>query len=1679
MGITNTTTAIVIPRQIVEAYRKLVVPMLKACQLRDNALDDDELVQADLSPDRLEYWPLTLARPIPRRVYGVTPARRATYLFDTIVEWKGAAPEPGGDVRVRVEQVCGERSLCSLTDDPLDVLEHEDWPAAMLVGAHASYLVGLFPGSDTLWAWTCWPHETLPLRYALQRPRTRPSLDRDEGSLLVMTHRRFMLAVECDHCGGDACFTCEECDGSCRLSCPRCDGNGTLTCPPCHGRGSFECRKCGGEGSRTCPKCGGSGQFRGGDCWSCEAAGSQTCNRCDGDGSTQCQTCHGSHIAGCNRCGGEGTLPCTTCGESGSLECRACQGLGLREPSWRFNSSTLTLREFIQTDDDEEWRSRSTVHVPIKAVAIYDRQSDDTMPLPDGGARWLDRIATASTTGSGQPEAAIDAAAVADHQRRIAGFDDLLERVLAAKGERATGPLPFTRPRTAVREAKNEVVYRLALGRSSHFESTTGDAPFPIGSDLVFGEGSHIHRDDAVSLRWQPGAGLPNGRPPYARLRHAGITGGAPYIDVGFPRGIDVASIPEEGFLTADRPRPAERTLQDEVRRWARATNRFNPSLTAIVSPRPPRELVKVANLRNPGIAANEAQLEAVRLGLSEVPLALIKGPPGTGKTTVIVELILQAAERGQKVLICSQTHQAVRNVLERLDERGDVRMYRYGRDEKLSDLERKYARGGSAAADTEGTLDRARKRARIEKDAYEREAADVIAYERAVQGLEHLGQLDSERTRDLAASADRENTDRGAAERQRRASHDAAAAQAKKILDELSCSHEALETERASAAEGIALLGSRARLLGHVVPADEHSEPVDATAPPRVRRQRLRRCLAALAQHEPRHASLSQRHGELLATIATADKRLAESRNSAQSAFKAASLAADHDRSTEVAGADRERQAAVDAATAAQRSSLEALAPPLEARIKKAKIELAAALARQSSLKNAIESLDAKLSRAATEVRRLAGREPRPDAPRSGFLGRWFSSSSLEVIEGEWAHDSALRNTRQTELDAANAAWQSTSDQLAMLERSLASGRSDIEATHKAAVDAATDARQSKIDAEHARHADRMAEAHRDLEAADAAAARQRDDTVGDAPREAAHLAELMEAEKANIAWWTRWRDSLVALGTAADAAAEGLDGQLAGRQMLLADDACVPGETDARVEEIAATVAVLRGIMTSAAADKAANRVRQDATSVEQTKLQEEAARVLAVRLEQITNEREDRDAAIEERIRAEREKCGRRIDAAVRIAAERGISASASDTPAQWQQRIATREPAIRPLRERMEFTTRWVAEVAASPGVVERLHWRHIDVFLATCVGVSAWKEFNNDGPGAADLVIIDEAAHATLPEVLAPMRFGTRTLLIGDEMQLPPLTDVDTRPFQPDGDWLPEDRMDPLLPTALVAMSDDWMERSLFEWVYLRRQRVPRVMLDKQFRMHPHIGEFISQVFYEGKLHNGVTADARHLTFGDFQSAVCVVSTSQYPDRHERQGAGANGRSYLNPTEAEIVVRILEQAAAGLSKPATFGIITPYAAQKNLLRDRVAAIASDLAHVDLDPEADIGSVDSYQGSERDCIIVSLVRSPEDCRQCRGRGQIDRKPCSQCQGRGFRFANLAFARDLRRLNVAFSRARCSLIVVGDFARLCDESIRGGEEGGRILKQFADHVLQKGGAVQHVWEGGTDGP
>lgn len=384
---------------------------------------------------------------------------------------------------------------------------------------------------------------------------------------------------------------------------------------------------------------------------------------------------------------------------------------------------------------------------------------------------------------------------------------------------------------------------------------------------------------------------------------------------------------------------------------------------------------------------------------------------------------------------------------------------------------------------------------------------------------------------------------------------------------------------------------------------------------------------------------------------------------------------------------------------------------------------------------------------------------------------------------------------------------------------------------------------------------------------------------------------------------------------------------------------------------------------------------------------------------------------------------------------------------------------------------EYVTDWSRDMEKDPGAITDMYWDHVQVFFSTCVGAANWRNLNQAGSQPIDLVIVDEAAHATVTETIVPLLYAKRALLIGDEMQLPPASphnvacrecpriDIQARRMPTEAGHSIADQ---------VTMADCWLERSFFEWLWRTKPTLPRVELDTQFRMHRLIADFVSSVFYPQGLKTGVTDEDRYIAFGEFGKPVCLVPTSAYKDREEEELKPG----YWNDLEAYIVRRILEKAEQELTEPHTFGVVTPYAGQVNLICSRIEE-ASSWQKVIIRPEDDVGSVDSYQGSERDVIIISFVRSPRDCKKCNGKQGNGSYRCRKCNGRGWTGTGLRFAFDLRRLNVAFSRARKMLILIGDIEKLTSEAYQG-VTARTVMERFQRYVSDHG-KVLHVWERG----
>lgn len=265
----------------------------------------------------------------------------------------------------------------------------------------------------------------------------------------------------------------------------------------------------------------------------------------------------------------------------------------------------------------------------------------------------------------------------------------------------------------------------------------------------------------------------------------------------------------------------------------------------------------------------------------------------------------------------------------------------------------------------------------------------------------------------------------------------------------------------------------------------------------------------------------------------------------------------------------------------------------------------------------------------------------------------------------------------------------------------------------------------------------------------------------------------------------------------------------------------------------------------------------------------------------------------------------------------------------------------------------------------------------DVICCTCVGAGdprlARFKFHS--------ILIDESMQATEPECMVPVVLGAKQLvLVGDHCQLGPVV---------------------MCKKAARA----GLSQSLFERLVVLGIRPLR--LEVQYRMHPSLSKFPSNFFYEGSLQNGVYSDERKMKGIDFPWPQPDKPMFFYCCQGQEEIAGS-GTSYLNRTEASFVEKITTRFLKCGVKPEQIGVITPYEGQRAYLVQYMQYNGS--FHAKLYQEIEVASVDAFQGREKDLIIMSCVRSNEH------------------QGIGF-------LNDPRRLNVALTRARYGIIIVGN--------------------------------------------
>jgi superfamily I DNA and/or RNA helicase len=293
----------------------------------------------------------------------------------------------------------------------------------------------------------------------------------------------------------------------------------------------------------------------------------------------------------------------------------------------------------------------------------------------------------------------------------------------------------------------------------------------------------------------------------------------------------------------------------------------------------------------------------------------------------------------------------------------------------------------------------------------------------------------------------------------------------------------------------------------------------------------------------------------------------------------------------------------------------------------------------------------------------------------------------------------------------------------------------------------------------------------------------------------------------------------------------------------------------------------------------------------------------------------------------------------------------------------------------------------------------------DVLCVTTTGIDSEVL----GERQFDLAVIDEACQSTEPGCWVPLLRAKRVVLAGDHCQLPPTV-------------------------VSQAAAAEGFGLSLFERLINRLGPSASRRITTQYRMHADIMDFSSAEFYEAGLVADPSVAAHRLC--DLPGVAETPLTATPLDFIDTAGAGydeelePDGESRLNRAEAELAARKVQALIDAGVAPSDIAVIAPYAAQVRLLRELI-----DSSGVEID------TVDGFQGREKEAVVITLVRSNP-------KGEI------------------GFLSEIRRTNVAMTRARRKLLVIGDSATLSSEPFYA-----RLLEYF-----EQRSAYHTVWEEGA---
>ena len=272
----------------------------------------------------------------------------------------------------------------------------------------------------------------------------------------------------------------------------------------------------------------------------------------------------------------------------------------------------------------------------------------------------------------------------------------------------------------------------------------------------------------------------------------------------------------------------------------------------------------------------------------------------------------------------------------------------------------------------------------------------------------------------------------------------------------------------------------------------------------------------------------------------------------------------------------------------------------------------------------------------------------------------------------------------------------------------------------------------------------------------------------------------------------------------------------------------------------------------------------------------------------------------------------------------------------------------------------------------------------------------------------DTLVIDEAGQALEPACWIPILKAKKVVLAGDHCQLSPTVKTDS--------------------ATNAGLNITLLEKT----IALHPEAV--TLLEEQYRMHEAIMGYSSKVFYKNKL-KAHTSVAKHSLKND-DVPLLFVDTAGCGFEEKLEGT-----SSTNPEEATLTLKHLTNFCNQISTDyspenfPTIAVISPYSKQVAILQEQILHVESlkKYAH-----RVSVNTIDSFQGQERDVVYISMTRSNDE-------------------------GSIGFLSDIRRMNVAMTRARKKLVVVGDSVTLSQ------------LPFYADFIeyAEGIGGYQSAWE------